>query len=392
MNDGGQMARKPADEDRIGRVERDSPGRSSLAERIRQQQLEGLRIQRPAGESEREEAPDKYRQEGRLPHFLDSVSRRIGTGYRQFKLPGTDYVVRDLRDADTGGESAKKDSAYEMKDGRLAEARQKSYVNYLGERQVLQPEVAKDAGREISRLLSEFEKLLVDRFEKGRTVERESEDGEPHFREKTAEEWRSFFSRFLGRAAWRKAGIETVRQFIYRGLVALKKGDGVYAMLIGDMAMSDGQVQKFARLKVLSQLMGLLAGMKPGSGIEPELLKKGLTADELMYLALAHRHGERALRLGQEATKGIFGQLRTEEHVAEQLGLHRRKKGGKGYGGPIKWGEKDSGEERHAFVPWGFWEREKRGRPWGRVFTYVTATIIVLLALAAVWALVNYFS
>jgi len=118
---------------------------------------------------------DHFGVEGAIPRFLRSVQKRLDSShvYQSFKLPGTSYVVQDRRGetiAETPPEE--KNSAFEVKDGRIITAKEKSYVNYLGEKQFLQGEVFKPLVKEILRLLSEFEKLLVERFEKGRTIER----------------------------------------------------------------------------------------------------------------------------------------------------------------------------------------------------------------------------
>lgn len=384
----GKYGRQPPGGHKVEPIESRKPGAARGT-------YEPEQIQRPAArqvpERPAERArPDQFRLGSRLPHYLSAVGKRIGSGYRSFRLPGTNYVVSDQRGR--GAEEAeafKRGTEYQMKEGQLVGAKEKAYINYLGERQVMQPEAAKAAAREISRLLSEFEKMLIERFEKGKTIEQKSEDGRPNFLAKTADQWRSFFSKFLSRTAWRKAELKMLKEFIFRGLTSLKKGDGKFAMLIGDMTMADGQIQKFARLKVLTQLMEMLANLKPGSNLEAELLRKGLGAEEFRYLALIHKHGERAIKTGMEPTKGMFGQLKTEDEVARQLGLRRRKRGGKGYGGPIKWGAEGEEVGKHAFVPWGFWERETRGL-WPKMATAIIATIITLLILAGIYALVKY--
>lgn len=383
------MPERPPYRGRVDRIE-GTDKQSDHIEKMREQ-FDQSTVRRDA-EKPSKERPDQFREDARLPHYINSIEKRIGTGYRTFKLPGTNYVVRDQREEGARkGEAFKKDPGYEMKDGQLAKAKEKSYVNYLGDRQVLQPDEARGLAREISRLLSEFEKLLIDRFEKGKILEQETADGKPNFGAKSAEQWRSFFSKFLGRTVWRDADLKMLKEFIFRGLIDLKRGDGKYAVLIGDMELSNGQIEKFARLRVLSDLLEMLANARPGSSIEEDLIRKGIGKDELKYLALAHKHTDHGIKTAKDTTKGMFGELRTEEEVASRLGISRRKKGGGAYGGPIKWGDKDSEEEKHGFVPWGFWEREKRGRPWPKLFTKVLFTIIILILFATIWAIVRAF-
>lgn len=377
------------DEGKVGGVE----GRKESAEKIKE--FYEQQVSRPVVKKPEERAPEKgradqFRETSRAPRFLDSVRQRIGSGYRSFKLPGTGYHVRDLRSPEAQEEEAARQKGEQsILDEKLAKLKEKSFVNYLGDRQVMQPEAAREIAKEIARLLSDFEKLLIERFEKGKTIEQKSEDGKPHFLEKSESQWRAFFSKFLKRSAWRNEQLKNMQKFIFRGLISLQKGGGKYAMLIGDMTLANGQVEKFARLKILAEIAKLFANVKPGSALESELLKRGISMEEFKYLALAHKHGEKVFRTGAQPTKGMFGALKTEEQIAEQLGLRRKKKG-KGYGGPIKWGEDEEGEEKHAFVPWGWWDREERkGRPFW--FTTVVFAIIIFMIIAAILLLVKLF-
>lgn len=387
------MARdKHPEHGKISRIE-GKTGKKGAADKIKEfydQQLKRPTGRRPSDRAAEKPKADQFRRGSIVPKFLRSVQKRQESSwvYQSFKLPGTNYLVRDRRGGKAPDEAAKKDQGFEMKDGKLHSAKEKSYVNYLGDRQMLQPKVPKGAASEISRLLSEFEKLLVDRFEKGKKIAQESADGKPHFKLKTDAQWRSFFSKFLKRTVWKQGELSALKQFIFRGLVQMKRGGGAYAMLIGDMMMADGKMDKFARLKVLSDVAKLLANLEPGSTLEAEIIRKGLSVEEFKYLALAHKHGEKGVRTGAEPTRGMFGQLKTEEQVAEKLGLRRRKKGG-AYGGPIKWGEKDEEEEKHAFVPWAWWDREERkGKP--LLFKSILFTLIAALLFVLIMAIIKY--
>lgn len=380
------MVREKQPEQKVTRVQ-GGEVEGTRAEKVRdlhEQVLERPVARRPAG-GEEAARPDQYRSEGGIPRFLGAVQRRMEGSwiYQVFKLPGTNYVVKDQRYPEGGeGKAIRKESEFAIQDDKTAEVKEKGYVNYLGERQFLKFQEQKAAG-EVSRLLSEFEKLLVERFEKGRVIEKESEDSRPHFREKTDEEWRSFFSKFLNRSQWKEAELKELREFIFRGLISLKKGDGKHAMLIGDILLSDGRAEKFSRLKILKDLMNLLAGLKPGASLQAEMLIKGAGRGGVKYLALAHKHEEGVIKTGKEVAKGMFGPLKTEEEVARRLGI----KGG-GYKGPIKWGEGGE-EETPAFVPAGFSGRQKlSGRP--RTLIAVVFAAIVLLAIIGIWIALRF--
>ena len=382
------------DGQKIGRVERGAGTKTDAIKKMHEQITKQPIRRQPQRPGKEPKAPDRFQSDSIIPKFLRSVNKRLESSwvYQTFKLPGTNYVVRDHRGGRAkGAPENDQDSAFQMKEGKMAEAKQKGYVNYLGSRKVLQPQESKAAAQEIKRILSEFEKLLVERFEKGKSVEKQSPDGKPHFKLKTDAEWKSFFSKFIKRTVWKKADLKMLKSFIFRGLVKLTKGGGTHAMLVGDMAMNDGQIQKFARLKVLSKLMDLLAKMEPGSTLEKQLLKEGLNAEDFRFLALAHKHGDRAIKTGQQATRGMFADQKTEDQVSRHLGFGGKRGKKKGYGGPIRWGEEGGSTGPQAFVPHGFWERQTRGG-WPKMPILIVSTVIVLLILAGIFALVKYFS
>ena len=381
-----------------GRVERIGveKGPTERVQKLHEQILKRPVVRQQRGREAAEAGrPDQFRMGSLLPKFLRAVQKRLDSSwlYQTFKLPGTSYIVRDMRNQQpqSADQARTPDRAaeFQMREGQPSETQGKSRANYLGDRHNLTPQETKKEVEQIKRLLSEFEKLLVERFEKGKIVEQKSEDGKSHFRLKTLEEWKSFFSKFFKRSVWKNTELRFIKEFIFRGLVSLKKGDGKFAMLIGDMMMTDGQVDKFARLRVLSDLAKMLSNMEPGSTLEAELLKRGLTAENIRYLALAHKHAEWVIKMQADATKGMFGLLKTEEQVAKDLGIKRRGRQGKAYGGPLKWGEGGAKEEKHAFVPWGFWERQDRkGRP--RTFVKIAFTVITLLIILAIWLSIRF--
>lgn len=368
-----------------GPVDRiDGTKKGDITEQIREEIFK-----RPVREGAEERVrPDQYRPGSRLPQFVQSVDQRIGSGYRTFRLPGTDYLVRDNRDgALDRREDLKDGSRFELKEGRMNEAKEKPYVNYFGDKMAM-AQAEKGLQSEIKRLLSDFEKLLVERFEKGKTVELKLADEKPVFKLKADGDWKDFFSKFLSRTVWKEGDLKLMEGFLFRGLVALQKAGGKYSMLVGDMVMSGGAVEKFARLKVLAELAELLANLKPGSSLEKEMLRKGLGLEAFRYLSIEHKHEEISAQTSQLETKGMFQDLKTEEHIARELGIKRDGGKKRGYKGPIKWGEEGASEEPHAFVPWGWWEREQRGG-WPRLIIKVALTIAAVLVAAGIIALIK---
>jgi len=380
------MADRFKADQKVGRV--DSGTESKGLERLRKQFEQ--QVQKPQ-KTPKKAGPDKFGASNRGMKFFKSVAKRIDSSrvYQSFKLPGTDRVVRDLRNESQSGKKASNNSAFEVRDGKMITAKEKSYVNYLGDRKMIQPDEVDNIDKEIMRLLSTFEELLIERFEKGKKLERELEDGKPRYKKKSKKEWKSFFSKFLKRTVWKKSDLKSLQKFLFRGLVDLKKGNGKYALLIGDMTTTNGQVQKFARLQVLSDLMAKLQNTTPGSELEAEILKKAMEGDEFKYLALNHKHKERPFMVSKESKQGVFGEAKLEERVAQDLGIQRRSKG-KGYKGPVKWEDKDEKGKKHAFVPMGAWERDDRKK---RLLPKVLAyTVLITFALLIIGGLTAIFS
>lgn len=329
---------------------------------------------------------DQFEKGLRLPRFMRAIQEKLGTGYRNFKLPGTNRVVEDNRDrAGRRDDTGKKDAGYEIRDGKMIEVKN---VPQTGEG------AAADLNRalegEVNRLLSDFEKMLVERFEKGKQLEYQTKDGKPNYAQKAEGAWKAFFSKFVKRTIWKKGELENLKEFVFRGLMSHAKGGGKYSTLIGDMAYNNGQIQKFTRLQILNEIAKMLQNIKPGSALAKDLLKKGLEAEEFQFLALANKHRDKALKLSQQEAKGFFGTTqKAEDQAAEKLGLKRR--GGRGkYGGPIRWGKEGASEEPHLFVPLGFWEREKRGA-WPRLIIKIAVILTGILILAGLYTLAMKF-
>lgn len=339
---------KEQDEGKVGRIDTDTASKG--AEKLRkiyQDQLASTPIKKPDTEPEKKGA-DQFHHDSGLPKFLSSVRNRMDGSwvYQSFKLPGTTYVVRDMRGAQMDEKEALRMAAeYQVQEGNLTKTKKKDYVNYLADRSFAGGK-SKQAEAEIGRMLSEFEKLLVERFEKDRTIELALKDGRAVYREKSDEEWKSFFETFLPRTVKKSGDLSAVKEMTYRG-----KMSG--SLLVGDIIGKDGAVDKFARIKVLEGIFAELAGNDPGLVIGADLISKYLATEEFKYLAIAHKHQEQAIKTGKEASKGIFGDLRTEDEIAKKLGLKRK---ASGYEGPIAWGE---AAQKGTYVPADIGQKKK---------------------------------
>ena len=101
---------------------------------------------------------DQYKSGSLIPKFLRSVSQRQKSSwiYQTFRLPGTDYVVRDLRAG--GSDDEVKAHLKKEQDLGAFKTEAKNYSNFLGDRSDLRPKEGKSEKESLSRLLSDFEK------------------------------------------------------------------------------------------------------------------------------------------------------------------------------------------------------------------------------------------
>lgn len=338
-----------------------------------------------------------------LPRLIQRTLSKIEASrvYQTFKLPGTDYVVHDRRDAKKEGaeqkdqgeeiaEEAKKPlSEMLVKEGKLFRKGGKGYENYLADpgQKASAPEL-KAAEQRLQKLLSQFEKLLLKRFEKGEEFFQTVEKGKFTFFQKTAKQWRAFFSRFLQRTVKRRVPMQQLQESVFRGFVQ-KQAKGT---MISDLMLRSGAMEKFARMKVVQenqQLMRFLSQLKPGTRISAEDLKKFLTGD-LEYLAI--KQGEKESGWAKAPQKGkFFESAQTEARVAGNLGLQLgeqlkekgkvlrdlqgRRKGVGGFGP----GEEGSGgnEPREQFIPW--WQYGLQGKSWR--FGFAALLFVILLGI-----------
>ncbi|MFH0800161.1 MAG: hypothetical protein V2A66_08300 [Pseudomonadota bacterium] len=344
-----------------------------------------------------------------LPQFLQAVAKKLdaSTAFQQFRLPGTDRVVSDRREGPEHGkpqeaqrEAAKKgaddkktdgkgrDAAGEMhlKDGRLIKHRERTYENYLGDRGAGRGGLdAEAAGERVERMMSAFERMVLERFEGGRQVASESPDGKPKFLEKSAAQWREFFKMFFDRTVQKKVLLSDIRDFLLRGLIS----KGEKGIVISDMRLENGRAEKFVRFSILAEALAKLKGLLPGDAFDKGMLGK-LSGEELMYLALAVSRGRR-FAAAMLPMQGKFVGGRAEAMAAEALGLPlaahlsqkakglRARHGGFGDDGPAD-------DLPYQFIPWWRWGNLKRpGRfKWVTAAFYGTLLILSIIGVVAI--------
>ncbi|OGQ45762.1 MAG: hypothetical protein A3H42_00580 [Deltaproteobacteria bacterium RIFCSPLOWO2_02_FULL_46_8] len=347
-----------------------------------------------------------------LPRLIQRILVKLEASqvYQTFKLPGSNYVVHDQREKlpqkqsheKEKGESIRSESkmsleALLVQKGKLQGAKEKGYENYLADpaTRTKMPQAQPAAESKISKLLSRFEQILLKRFEGGSKVAQEAQEGRSSFFKKTADQWRSFFSHFVQRTVKRHVSVEHVDSWVYRGLVQ----KNAKATVISDLALTNGQVEKFARFRLSSEAQNLaqrLNLLEPGAQLSRQDLQ-GQSAEELEYLAI--KNAEADSSWNQAPTQGKF--LKTaqaEEKVAGDLGLQmsagqkekalRQKKQKRG-GSFSGFGEESPPEEpAYQFVPWysSFLPKQKGPTRWFVVVTYIFITVLVIFGL---WSLVH---
>jgi hypothetical protein len=332
--------------------------------------------------------PFELRQQ--LPFFQRLVKKLDSTGvFQHFRLPGRDRLVADRRDQPHGEptkEGAKGEKAHggrhlHLKEGKLVEQRQRTYVNYLGGREEMhRGSDQAAAGKRVEQMLTKFEKVILQRFEGGKQIAGSSPDGKPHFLPKTDKQWRDFFRTFLDRTVQKKVLASEIREFLMRGVVQ-KGSKGVF---IGDMQLASGRVEKFVRFAILAEALAKLKTLMPGDAVSKATVGE-IAGEELMYLALAASRG-RDFLASMLPTRGRFMGERAESQAAEALGLpldmHLRARAqdlrgvrrgrGKGlglFGGDLIGGEPQPDDIPYQFIPW--WKWGNLARP-GK-FRWVTA-------------------
>jgi hypothetical protein len=388
-----------------------------------------------AGRAQQDQPQDQVTRE--KPNLLDSrlkFLQRDGA-MQAFKLPGHNRVIHDMRDGgahhgahgkidhefrrehgkgevkvkerehtERAAERASDNTAsnIEVRDGKLYEARGKDYENYFNKIEKLMQMIAREqkpADQKEGRPLSDFEKLLVERFEQAKQVEKQSADGKAKFLEKTIEQWRAFFAKFGDRTTKKSIDLAEIQEFLFRGLV--KKGDAK-AIMISDIIHNSGQMEKFTRFGVLyDKLSSLLARLVPGDLISKEAIAKGLTGEQLLYLALLPPTLEQEFLTGTKPKQGMFGLESIEKRVSEELGLSQDKatlnqqlqarKGKKKRLGA--WGKMFGGDEEvdqsGQFIPGWQWGTLKR--PGGfKLKTFFYSAVIIGFILVILFLINQY--
>lgn len=369
-----------------------------------------------------------YRVKDQLPSFQKTVRNLdAAQAFQQFRLPGKDIVVEDKREQFLGkpADEASKQTVSEsmkrgaredvekqaaerkeashkereelrLREGKLVREKDKDLRSRLGERTIGRGELDRQvAGERVDRLLSAFERLVIERFENGRSVERLLTEGKQRFLEKTEAQWRDFFKALAHREVEKKVLISEIRDFLMRGIIPR----GAKGICIGDVRFESGRIEKFVRFSVFAEALAKLKKLSPGDVIGKEALGE-FTGEELMYLALAAARA-RALQMAEKATQGKFVDGRAEALAANALGIpidqHLRQKAKKlrrhsGLLGGDLLGEDVPGETPYQFIPWWNWGNLKRPGKlrWVTAVFYGTLLVLSLIGLATItWRLLG---
>ncbi len=362
--------------------------------------------EQPQGQVQRRSQHGEYetaRPRGRESFNIFKVAE---SAMQSFRLPGTSRLVVDKRkSAEEGRDKANKadekraekravaEGELEIKEGKAQKTREKSYENYLGERR--SPVRQEQQIQRSERPLSNFEKLVIERFENSQELEQALKGENAKFAEKTPEQWREFFSKFEGRTQFKKTDLAEISEFLFRGVV--KKGDSGKAVMITDIILKSGVAEKFARIGLLYQKIAeFVSKLVPGDQITKQQLADALFAEQLAYLALNPPSTEAELAAAAREKMGIFARESTEAWISSELGINaakkeeaeqraqsarkgRRKKSG--FFGGLFSGEDDLVESGGQGVGWWSWGRLDRARKSGvkkAVYSFVLIIFVLL--------------
>lgn len=392
--------------------------------------------------TERPTREDGFRLSGAVERFVRERGRRVAsTGPQQFTAPGTGRVIQDRREivarqreratAERRGPERAEDTRARESHQQRTERDDRTRAQRAGgeaiaeehaarspagtreaplgpqqlrDRSILRPFGAASGAAEgpiVKKPLAEFVQAVIRRFEAGEEQAVGTPAGEAHFLVKTAAQWVQFFGRFLHRTVQKEVALQELADAsVFRGLLKLA-GGGDAGLLIGDLNLRNGMVEKFARFQIsLTRLLASLRAMEPGAALPKQLIAQAAEAETLRYLALGLPKEEAGMGRALRETGGIFTALRTEAVVAEHLGIPLSAMSGRNdpearatrsgpRGGIGRWLSGD-GEEPEAtperFVPWWSWDREERVglRRW--MVPITLGTIIVTLSALALWA------
>jgi len=333
-----------------------------------------------------------------LPQFMQAAKKMLdaATVYEHFRLPGRERIVHDNREGGKPEKAEGKESArggaleLEIQDGKVVKQKEKSYENYLGDRMGQSVMVEhEEAGARIGRLLSAFEQMVVARFEGGREVATESADGKAKFLAKTEAQWKEFFSKFIDRIVAKKISAEDIREFLFRGVIP----KGNKGIVISDMVLNDGRIEKFIRFSVIADALARLRAMTPGDVIGREKLA-GMLGEEFLYLALAVARGK-DMATSPLPAAGKFMLGSTEEKAAQELGIaiggqqagkgaHVRGRGRRSpFTGLFDDREGEPEDLPYQFIPWWHWSNLKRPTKsrWATIVFYISLLAISLMGI-----------
>ncbi|MBI4237362.1 MAG: hypothetical protein HY696_02940 [Deltaproteobacteria bacterium] len=418
-------------DDRIGPIER-REGREPADAGPRVEERTRAPVQREMPTGREPARRDQFRHSGLLERFIRAIASKLEQATQHtFRLPGSGRTVQDRRGerarrgSDRGQAEAPADAARaptrgEGRSGRAESAQQAapeaggsahsatgpaSSGGELKTRDVgTVSELPQPGGAESpsgGRELSKFEAKIVERFEQGAKLVKEAPDQPPTFLQKTAAQWKTFFRQFLPRTEKKQVSMESVASdaMVFRGLVG-KSGSEGKGVMIGDLALQTGQIEKFARFDVeLAHVMGFVRGLQPGASLPRQVIAAGVQQELLEYFAIGHARAEAEIFATRDSA-GIFTSLKTEEAVAQRLGLPlgqgvptaearaaeaRESERARVGGAAGRWrgllsDEEAVGDELPSrFVPWWKWDREERlgARRWFTVVSLVTTVVVI---------------
>ncbi|PIR18384.1 MAG: hypothetical protein COV46_00300 [Deltaproteobacteria bacterium CG11_big_fil_rev_8_21_14_0_20_49_13] len=354
----------------------------------------------------------------RLNQILQAFQSRAEGAMQAFRLPGSNKVVHDNREQTGKGDAKdakgrddkhihregvrdKSEKNIRIREGKAEEVKEKTYENYLAIRQMVANEKMPEA-KSKERQLSDFEKLLIERFEKSKKIEEAGKEGKTSFLAKTVEQWRSFFDKFMHRTAKKSAELTDIQQFLYRGMV--KKGDAK-AVMISDIIHNSGQTEKFARFGVLYQkLGGLLSKLVPGDSLSAKSIKDGIESERLWYLSILPPDIGSEIITGRKPKQGMFGSEAVEAMVAKELGIaydkgtpsgqhrgeftkQRKRRGGGMFAGLFGGDEELPVEQQGQFVPWWQWGTLKR--PGGFTLKRALYSGVIILLIMVIFLVID---
>ena len=226
-------------------------------------------------------------------------------------------------------------------------------------------------------------------FEEGFVVGQKQPDGKTILGEKTLAGFREFFQGLAHRTIGKSIDLSLINNFRFRGLVP--KGEG--AIVISDLLLQGGKVEKYARFKAFSELAQQMRSLNPGDLFG----KEGFTSEKLLYLGLTASQGQELFQSQKEA-QGKFLSESLEARTAAELGISRehlgknkfvkQKKGRSPFGAFVD--PEIFEESAHRFVPWWQWGNlGKPGKP--RFVTMIFYLSLLALALIGIGTLTLKF-